>query len=86
MLLQNNKSLLAVGIRSAEGDFKFGDVVDVLDEKGRTIARGLTNYSREDLERIKGLKSGEIQRALGSRPYDEVVHRDNLVLLAGADE
>jgi glutamate 5-kinase len=73
-------SLLAVGITGVEGLFSAGDLVEVRDEAGRRFARGLTNYGAEDLRRIQGLRSREIEQALGSKPYDEVLHRDNLVV------
>jgi glutamate 5-kinase len=79
-LSKRGKSLLASGIIQIEGDFKQGDVVSMLNKKTE-FARGLTNYSSEELERIKGQPSSQIARLLGSRPYDEVVHRDNMALL-----
>ena len=60
------------------------DDVDV-DADGREFARGLSNYGREEVERIKGLRSQEIPAVLGLKPYDEVVHRDNLLVLQGPD-
>ena len=51
------------------------------DTADREIARGLTNYPAADIERIKGLKSDKIAQVLGHRPYEEVVHRDNLAIL-----
>jgi len=47
---------------------------------GREIARGLTNYSAHQIERIRGLKTSQIARVLGDKPYDEIIHRDNLSL------
>ena len=49
---------------------------------GTEIARGLTNYGHEDLVRIKGLRTGQIAEVLGDCPYDEVIHRDNMVVTA----
>ncbi|MFB3819345.1 MAG: glutamate 5-kinase [Candidatus Methylomirabilales bacterium] len=80
-LVRGGKSLLASGIRATWKTFKAGDVVSLLDEQQREFGRGLANYGRDDVERIKGLHSHEIAAALGSKPYDEVVHRDNLVIL-----
>jgi glutamate 5-kinase len=74
------KSLLASGITAVEGAFEAGDVVAVVSHDGREVAQGLTNYSSADLAKIKGLKSNEFAKVLGDRPYDEVVHADNLVL------
>jgi glutamate 5-kinase len=84
-LLDRGKSLLPTGVRDVVGDFKGGDKVSIVTLAGREIARGLTNYSAEDLRRIKGLKTGAIHGVLGHKDYDEVVHRDNLVLVAEAD-
>ncbi|MBI4970568.1 MAG: glutamate 5-kinase [Candidatus Omnitrophica bacterium] len=75
------KSLLSGGISALEGHFKAGDAVRVMNEKGYEFARGLTNYSREELDKIRGRKSAEIEGVLGYKFYDEVIHRDNLVLL-----
>jgi len=75
-------SLLPIGIVGVEGHFGQGDVVAVCDLSGTEIARGLTNYASEDIQKIKGLKTQHIAPALGTCPYDEVVHRDNMVLTA----
>ncbi|HTU02577.1 MAG TPA: glutamate 5-kinase [Candidatus Sulfotelmatobacter sp.] len=75
------KSLLSSGIRGTQRSFRAGDVVSLLDPEEREFARGLANYSRDEVERIKGLRSEVIASVLGHKPYDEVVHRDNLVVL-----
>lgn len=80
-LVAGGKSLLPSGIRLTRRGFRAGDVVSLLDPADREFARGLANYSRDEVEKIKGLKSHEIAAVLGSKPYDEVVHRDNLVIL-----
>jgi glutamate 5-kinase len=80
-LVRGGKSLLPSGIRGTHKSFRAGDVVSLLDLIGHEFARGLANYSREEVEKIKGLHSDEIVGALGAKPYDEVVHRDNLVIL-----
>jgi glutamate 5-kinase len=77
---KRGKSLLAIGVVQAAGSFKKGDVVSLQDAAGVEFARGLTNYSSEDLLRIKGLKSEQIAAALGHCPYEEVIHRDNMAL------
>ncbi len=82
-LRQGGKSLLASGIREVTGDFERGEIVRVVDPDGRPVAQGLTNYSRPELDKIKGLKSTEFAAVLGRKPYDEAIHRDNLVLLDG---
>ncbi len=80
-LLKGGKSLLPSGVRGTRGHFKAGDPVSILGPDRAEFARGLTNYSRDEVERIKGLKSSAIEATLGSKPFDEVIHRDNLVLL-----
>jgi len=80
-LLSKGKSLLPIGIKKVEGDFKQGDCVNICDHKGNIIATGLSDYDKGDVERIKGKSSKDIVKILGSRSYDAVVHRDNLVLL-----
>ena len=78
--LSAGKSLLPAGITGIDGDFKRGDVVDVKDKKGRVLARGLVAYAAEDARRIAGHKSAEIEKLLGFRGRDEIVHRDDLVV------
>jgi glutamate 5-kinase len=80
-LVAGNKSLLSSGITGKEGNFQAGDVVGIAGSKGKEFGRGLTNYSSKEIVRIKGLKTGEIEKALGYKDHDEVVHRDNLVIL-----
>ncbi len=77
-LLKRGKSLLPSGITAVGGKFPKGAVVTVLDGAGKQIARGLTNYSAEQLEKIKGLKTSAIASTLGDKPYDEVIHRNNM--------
>jgi glutamate 5-kinase len=77
---RNGRSLLAIGVVAAEGAFRKGDVVAICDRQGEEFARGLTNYSADDVLRIKGLKTDQIAAALGHCPYEEVVHRDNLAM------
>jgi glutamate 5-kinase len=79
-LAERGKSLLASGIVEVAGQFERGAIVSIAGPDGRRIARGLTNYSSEQIERIKGLRSARIADVLGYKPYDEVVHRDNLSL------
>jgi len=81
-LIEGKKSLLAAGISGVEGEFRPGDVVDIVDSEGRVIGCGLANYSARDIERIKGLRSNRIAAVLGEKPYDEVIHRDNLVIFS----
>ena len=75
------KSLLPSGVIRITGNFKLGDVVDVTDEEGNIFARGLVNYSREEVLKIKGRKAKEIDSLLGYKRTDELIHRNNLVFL-----
>jgi len=75
------KSLLPSGVLEVHGTFQKGDVVAIRDAAGAEFARGLANYSADHIACIKGLNTRDIENALGSKPYDEVVHRDNLVVL-----
>ncbi len=79
-LVAKNKSLLPAGIVKVSGAFDRGDVVAIQAPEGETIARGLCNYSAADIERIRGKKTAEVRALLAEAAYDEVVHRDNLVL------
>jgi glutamate 5-kinase len=79
------KSLLPRGITKIEGRFNRKSIVRIVDSGGNTVAHGLSNYNHADLKKIKGLKSSEIEKTLGQKPFDEVIHRDNLVLTAGED-
>jgi glutamate 5-kinase len=74
------RSLLPAGIRRVEGDFEAGDIIEILSPDGTVFARGLSNYGTAELRQIQGRKTEEIVRILGSCPYHEVVHRDNLVI------
>lgn len=80
-LIRGGKSLLPSGIVSLSGSFEAGDAVYCLDPGGKRIAKGLTNYSSTEIEKIKGKKTSEIEGILGYQYSDEVIHRDNLVLL-----
>ncbi|MCE5322706.1 glutamate 5-kinase [bacterium] len=80
MLVERGKSLLSAGITGCNGCFDVGDLVLVIDENSSRIARGLTNYSSHDILLIMGKRSSEIGKILGHKDFDEVIHRDNLVL------
>ncbi|MEE9514788.1 MAG: glutamate 5-kinase [Candidatus Brocadiales bacterium] len=81
-LAKRGKSLLASGITGLDGGFERGDVVSISTMGNKDeFARGLTNYSSTELTKIKGRPSTTIKKILGSKPYDEVVHRDNMVLI-----
>jgi glutamate 5-kinase len=77
---EGGKSLLAVGITSVEGEFDAGSLVGLRSKDGTDIARGLANYSAEEIRRIQGRRSDQIALALGHVPFAEVIHRDNLAL------
>lgn len=81
-LQKKGKSLLPSGILKTDGDFAKGDVVSILNISGnKEIARGLINYSATDVQKIKGLRTSLLKKTLGSKPYDEVIHRNNMVLM-----
>ena len=82
-ITERGRSLLAIGITRVEGEFSKGELVSLADASGHELARGLTNYAARDLVRICGKHTEEITAILGSLPYVEAVHRDNLVLLSG---
>jgi glutamate 5-kinase len=74
-------SLLPIGVVQVAGSFGKGDVIALSDIDGTEFARGLTNYSASDAGRICGLRTEQISEVLGSLPYEEIVHRDNLVVI-----
>ncbi len=82
-LLARHKSLLPSGVLEVMGDFKAHDTISVRDGEGREVARGITNYSSADLGKIKGRRSGEIEGILGRSCREEIIHKDNLVIVAG---
>ena len=79
-LTERGKSLLPSGITAVEGDFGRGDIVVLTDSDGTEIGRGLANYDAHDTSRIVGHKTSQIASVLGTCPYIEVVHRDNMVI------
>jgi glutamate 5-kinase len=80
-LVHKGKSLLPGGVVKVEGNFKIGDCVTCVDQTGTAFARGLVKYSASELELIKGLQTSQISSVLGHKDYDEVIHRDDLVIL-----
>lgn len=78
---QKGKSLLPIGIRDVEGHFADGTVVNVKTTAGVLFACGVVDYSSDQIRKIKGLKTADIAAILGSKDYDEVIHRDNMVVL-----
>jgi glutamate 5-kinase len=80
-LTLKKKSLLPKGIVKVCEAFAVGDTISILDGDNREFARGLSNYSSDELSKIKGIKTDQIKSVLGYKYYDEVVHRDNLVII-----
>lgn len=80
-LVKSGKSLLPSGILEVQGKFGIGAPVHCLDEDGNAVAAGLANYNSAELGKIKGMKSSQILEVLGHKDSDEVIHRDNLVIL-----
>ena len=81
VLRHSGASLLPVGVRAVSGDFKRGEVVSCRAPDGREVARGLVNYSADEAARIIGQPSGRIADILGYRDDEELIHRDNMILL-----
>ena len=79
-LVEKNKSLLPAGVTAVQGPFEKGDLVSVQSPRGQEIARGLSNYPSHLVDQIKGKKTQEVRDLLGEAAYDEVLHRDNLVI------
>ncbi len=80
-LLEGRKSLLPAGVVGVKGAFEFGNAVSIQDEAGAEIGRGLVNYNTADLEQIRGLKTTEVRKLFPRNFYEEVIHRDDLVIL-----
>lgn len=81
VLTEKGSSLLPVGVTKIQGEFNRGALVVCLSKQGKEIARGLINYSSEEAEKIAGVASGKIEAVLGYKDFDELIHRDNLVLM-----
>src|SRR4030066_563308 len=80
-IVQKGKSLLPSGVVRIKGGFDRGDSVSCIGPRGKEFARGLVNYSASELERIRGLKTEQIEKVVGYKYSDEVIHRDDLVVL-----
>ena len=72
-----------MGIRDVQGDFEAGSLVGLKAPDGVEFARGLVNYSADEIRRIRGRRSDQIASALGHVPFGEVIHRDNLAVVSG---
>ena len=79
--MERGKSLLAAGVVAVDGKFEFGSAVRIVDDKGVEIARGLVNYNARDLTAIKGMKTSAMRAVVENNFYEEVVRRDDLVLV-----
>ncbi len=84
-VLKKGRSLLASGIVGVEGEFGHGAPVEFRNNKGYVLGTGLVNYSSLEIRKIMGLQSSKIKDRLGDKPYDEVIHRDNLVITADCE-
>jgi len=80
-IIEEGKSLLPIGITAFSGDFRSGNAVRILGPDGKEIARGLSHYSSQEVSIIRGCRSEKIVSLLGYSYYEEVVHRDNLVVV-----
>jgi glutamate 5-kinase len=80
-VMKQGRSLLPIGVQKVEGQFEIGAVVAIKTFEGQIIAKGLVDYSSKDIRIIRGHRSDEIAELLGSRAYEAVIHRDNMVVL-----
>ncbi|WP_312198522.1 glutamate 5-kinase [Anaerospora hongkongensis] len=80
-IVTTGSSLLPAGITEVDGEFEQGSTIRVLNSEGREIARGVVNYGSDDVRKIAGVRTQDIIEKLGSKLYDEVIHRDNMVVL-----
>lgn len=80
-ITRNGKSLLPAGVVEVTGEFGPGAPVEFASGTGEVLGTGLVNYSAEDIRKIMGLRTSEIKKRLGEKPYDEVIHRDNLTVV-----
>jgi len=85
-ICRQGKSLLPIGITHVEGNFGEGAMVRCLDPEDQPFAKGLVNYKASDIRKLQGLKTNQIESVLGHKHYDEVIHRDNLVITRGGME
>ena len=79
--VEGGNSLLPSGVVGLDGKFLFGDLVSIVDDRGEEFARGLVQYGSDDIEAIKGLKTVDVENVLGKKDYDEVVHRDDMIII-----
>src|SRR3990172_9482756 len=81
-ILSSGKSLLPAGIKEVSGEFEIGELVRCVDDNEKEIARGLSSYSSDEIRKIAGAKTSEIEKILGYRYSDEVINRDDLVVVS----
>jgi len=79
-IFNKGKSLLPIGVIGVQGKFSIGDAISIETQSGQEIGTGLTNYSSDDIQLIMRKKSHEIEQILGEKPYDEIIHRNNMVI------
>ena len=80
-LIQDEKSLLPIGVVEVKNDFKKGDVISILDESGNEFARGIANYDSDSCRKVIGCHSDSIVEILGFKNYDAIITRDNITIL-----
>ncbi|MCG2581426.1 MAG: glutamate 5-kinase, partial [Marinobacter sp.] len=81
VLCLGGRSLLPVGIKSVSGQFRRGEMVSCVDQNGKEVARGLVNYDADEARAIAGRSSGRIAEVLGYISDEEMIHRDNMVIV-----
>ncbi len=81
VLKEGGRSLLAVGVVEVKGIFRRGEIVRCLDAQGNEVARGLTNYNNDEIRKIMGQPSNKIESILGYVDEEELIHRDNMVVI-----
>ena len=79
--VNKNASVLPAGVTSVNGNFDRGDIIAIKDEKSATIGLGISNYSSDEISKIKGIKSSEINELVENNYGDEVVHRNNFIFI-----
>jgi len=82
----SGKSLLPAGVKAVRGVFDLGELIRCVDESGTEVARGLTSYDSDEIRRIVGAKTSEIEKILGYKYGDEIIHRDDLVIISKRED
>ncbi|HWP91041.1 MAG TPA: glutamate 5-kinase [Thermodesulfobacteriota bacterium] len=82
----SGKSLLPAGVKAVRGVFDLGELIRCVDERGTEVARGLTSYDSDEIRRIVGVKTSEIENILGYKYGDEIIHRDDLVIISKGED